>query len=254
MKYNKLIIPYSNDNDIKNIFNILKSDKFCSFENNILSYVSIFFSKKMSIDAELQTISYNNNLEFFLKLILNETISDIKKFYEIDIIINIDFISNIVFNCFKKDVKEYGLLNSIYSLFFLIISSEKEHLKEITIFSIVFINNLLLFFGFYIKWDAIFENSFIGFWSELLVLAYEEINNDVIKNKLINHFLNHTKIYFMEPIFFDDNKDNLNINEKNIFIKITISKNNIDINKLKDLYEEKLKKIDRTLILICKNI
>lgn len=233
------------------------SSNHYSFKENKLSFISIFCSEKVNAIAEFQYIQFKESLEKYLESIVNDSLNDIKKFYKININESKEFISKIMISHFKSNLKTNGLLDTIYSLFFLIISfsknaNNKQH-ESITL-SIVIISNLLIFFGFYLKWDSLFENSYIGFWSEILSLSYQENDNEIIKNKLANHFLNHTKIYFMEPIFFDNNKDNLNINEDNIFINIIHSQKEIDIKQINDLYENKLKKVDRTLISICNNI
>lgn len=254
--YNKLTISYSNNKDIENIINIFKSSPiFYSFENNILSFVSIFCDKKIITNAEFQLLDYKDNINKYINFILEDSIKDAKEFYDINTNINKNEILNLITSKFKSKLKKDGLLESIYQLYFEILELiNNKSPKEIITLSIVIINNLLIFFGFYLKWDSIFENSFLGFWSEMLNLSFEKKENQIIKNKLIDHFLKHTRIYFMEPIFFDNNKNNKNINEKNIYIKIEVSKNKIDIDQLNDLYIKKLKKIDRTLLSICNNI
>lgn len=253
MKNKKLFIPYSNDIDIKNIFNILEyQSNFYKFDNNILSFTSIFCNEKISLYADIEFLTYHHNLSNYLNNILKETIYDAKDFYKINFSFNETILLNKIIKHFKNNLEKEGLLNSIFSLYFLILNYDETN--ELPIFSCIFINNLLLFFGYYIKWNLFFENSFIGFWSELLILSFKEKNNKIVKEKVIKHFLNHTRIYFMEPIFFDNNKNNLNTNEENIFIKINVTKNKINFEELNNLYNEKNKKIDRTLISIYKNM
>lgn len=232
--------------------NVLNENKYF-FNNNVLSYTSIFSSEIINIDCLVLSIDNINDLNKYIEHIVCETKKDVKEFFDknFDLNINDQTITTDYLNFLKLKYKEHGFLASTI-LFFVdcIVENKDSNKKSNFIFSINLLNNILMFYGFYIDWYKKYKNSTVGFWSQFLELLFER-NDDIIRNKFLENYLSHLNLNIMDPIYFDNGKDNANLSVKNINIKFIFENNNfIDLQLLFDEYNNKIKKIDRTLLSI----
>lgn len=255
-----LIAFYTNESDEP--LNILKTNLKIStidiyeFNNHKISFYSPFTNKTIIKQAKITNINIDNSLKNYLSKLLYDSVQDINIYYlnkEINLINNIDLskMINDVIESFENNFIQYGIYKWLISLQ----GNIKKHIsdkKTSILFFSVFLHNILIFFGYYIKWDVKFTNSFIGFWSEFLNLFFTK-NDKIIHNKFEQLLKEHTYLLFLDPIYFDDNTDNKTL-DKNIFIEFIFEKIIVNWKDAYEIYLNKTKKIDKNILSIMKEI
>ncbi len=240
----------------EHIFNEIVSNKLNNnqydFKDNTLSYISIFSDVVINKECMLSSNVDRDLLEKILTIVFAETNNDVKEFFYDSTLINDKFLNNLLkeyINFIFENIDVHGYIKGTISFFTSKICNlySEKNSKNYFIFYINLLNNILMFYGYYIDWHKKYKNSTVGFWSQFFELAIS-VNDDLIKDKFINNYINHLNLNIMDPIYFDNGKNNNNLNIKNI--RITFIFSDINLNLLFNEYQNKIKKIDRVLMSI----
>lgn len=252
----QLIIKKEDLSIIDNILiNKLNNNTYL-YTDNKLSYVSLFNDSIVENQLNLISLDKLDELKEQLFSVIKDTLIDTKEFFNEDIDlsnISINYLVNHYVDFINNNKYQESLIKSTIAYYFELIKILNVNNQVSFILAINIINNILMFYGYYLDWQKKYKNSAIGFWSQFYQLLIE-IQQDKIEDKFINNYLEHLNLNIMDPIYFDNNKDNKNIEIKNINILLKQNNNSFDKKELLNEYNNKIKKIDRLLLSIYKEM
>lgn len=252
----QLIIKKDDLSIIDNILTNKLNNNTYLYTNNKLSYVSLFNDSIVENKLNLINLERLDELKEQLFSVIKDTLVDTKEFFNKEINlsnISVNYLVNHYVDFINNNKYQDSLIKSTIAYYFELIKILNANNQISFILAINIINNILMFYGYYLDWHKKYKNSAIGFWSQFYQLIIE-IQQDKIEDKFINNYLEHLNLNIMDPIYFDNNKDNKNIEIKNI--NIFVAENNFAFDKkiLLDEYNNKIKKIDRLLLSIYKEM
>lgn len=244
---NKSILTFGTELDIKFINKIIDNigkDSFYKIENKKISFLNIYSDNNVELNCYFDKVEYNDDFKKILSHYLFQAIDKYEKKDELNLFKK--NINTFVEKFYINNIKEKSLFMVLTNLFFELLDLELiSNNKQISIYVL---SSILMFFGFYIKYNSVYKNAGIYYWVEYLEILKTNSKDLQTRETFFNNLLNHINFIILCPTFYDEQNTFLNhINHQNknqIFIQYEYRNENKDYHYVESLYLESYKKIN----------